>query len=86
MCLQPENNKLNSTGTICYDDGCHLKKYALKREDLTATSKRIASMSIAVDKMHFKGHVVKWCQQHCNPFELEQLKNVSVLQYHYVHS
>ena len=37
--------------TICYD-ACHLKKFAMKREDLTPTS------PLVVDKMHFKGQVV----------------------------
>jgi hypothetical protein len=66
--------------TICYDDGCHLKKYAENpvRANNTPTSSRIASCSIAVDKMHFRGHVDGWCQENCNPYKLKQLENVSI--------
>lgn len=34
-------------------------------------------MPIAVDKMHFKGHVDKWCQENCNPYNMKELENVS---------
>ena len=70
---------LTITDTICYDDGCHLKKYPQnrKRSDLTATAKRMASCSIVIDKMHFKGHIDAWCHKFCNPYELPQLKDVS---------
>jgi hypothetical protein len=69
-----------STGFLCYDDGCHLKKFACnaKRRDSTATSKSISSMNIVVDKLHFRGHVDKWCHEHCNPNDFEDLKSVSV--------
>jgi len=70
---------ITSSGTICYDDGCHLKKYANKRVDLTETAGRMASCAIVVDKMHFKGHTDGWCQKYCNPYELEQLRGVSIL-------
>lgn len=71
------------TGTICYDDGCHLKKFSQnkQRSELTSTAKRIASFSIVVDKMHFKGHTDEWCHQNCNPYELESLKAVSTIYY-----
>ena len=47
---------------ICYDDGCHLKKYAenLCRRDQTATTKILSELHIVVDKMHMAGHVDKW--------------------------
>ena len=67
-----------SIDTICYDEGCHLKKYAQnKRAELTETAKRIATCSIVVDKMHFRGHTDAWCHKNCNPYELEQLRNVN---------
>ena len=63
--------------TICYDDGCHLKRYAQnQRAELTETAKRIATCSIVIDKMHFKGHSDAWCLHNCNPYELEQLRKV----------
>ena len=68
-----------SSDTICYDNGCHLKKYACKRADLTETSKKIASYNIVIDKMHFKGHTDEWCHANCNPYELEHLHTVSAI-------
>ena len=64
---------------LCYDDGCHLKKYAQnnKRAELTETARRIASSHIVIDKMHFKGHIDSWCHQLCNPYNLEHLRKVS---------
>jgi len=48
---------------ICYDDGCHLRKFAnnASRKDLTSATKKIANIQILVDKMHIKGHVDPWC-------------------------
>ena len=45
---------------------------------MTQTSERIASYKIVVDKMHFNGHVDKWCQENCNPYQLEELNEVSL--------
>lgn len=67
-------------GVICYDDGCHLKRYAAKRADLTEISARINCCQIVVDKMHFMGHTDKWCFEHCNPNQLQELENVNVKQ------
>ena len=63
-----------------YDDGCHLKKFATNpvRSTLTNTAKRIGSMEIVVDKMHFRGHVDDWCKCNCNPNDFDELKIVSV--------
>ena len=64
--------------TVCYDDGCHLSKYAKNKwAKLTETAGKIATFHIVVDKMHFKGHIDTWCKQQCNPYELDQLQNVS---------
>ena len=70
------SNFYTAADTICYDDGCHLKKFADKRANLTNTAGKIASCAIAIDKMHFKGHVDEWCKQNCNPYKLEQLNKV----------
>ena len=63
---------------ICYDDGCHLKRYADKqqRRDLTATSKLLHNMSIVVDKMHMTGHTDAWCKDNCDPKLYPDLKEV----------
>ena len=46
-----------TTEFVCYDDGCHLKKYSQNpsRSSATETTKLLASLSIVVDKMHMKG-------------------------------
>lgn len=74
-------NFLFSIDVICYDDACHLKKYATnpKRCDLTQTSKRLKNMEIVVDKFHFKNHVDTWCKRNCNPYKCSKLDNVSNL-------
>ena len=66
-------------GTICYD-GCHLRRYASNtaRCDLTATARRLASLNIVVDRMHFKGHTDPWCHEHCDPNKLKELEKVSI--------
>ena len=69
---------LMKLGVICYDDGCHLKKYVERRTDVTETSKRLALCNIVVDKMHFRGHIDKWCQENCNPYQLQELKCVGI--------
>jgi len=70
---------LYCTGTICYDDACHLMKYAKnkKRATLTPTSKRLSTMAFVVDCMHFKGHTDGWCRDNCNPDKAESMKSVS---------
>ena len=67
-------------GFIVYDDGCHLTKFAINpvRSMLTDTSKKIKDMNTVVDKMHFKGHVDRWCWQHCNPRDFDELDEVCI--------
>lgn len=62
--------------TICYDDACHLKRFAEnpKRSELTEVAKLIASRNIVCDKFHFRNHVDKWCQKNCNPYECSDLE------------
>jgi hypothetical protein len=33
----------------------------------------MASQNIVMDRMHFKGHTDKWCREHCNPDDIEEL-------------
>lgn len=56
-------------GVICYDDACHLKKFAHNpvRSTQTALAARITGMQILCDRFHFKNHVDGWCRRHCNP-------------------
>ena len=66
------------TEFICYDDGCHLRKYAhnSRRKDLTETTKRLAEIEIVVDKMHMSGHTDKWCKTYCDPNKFAKLEDV----------
>ena len=66
---------------ICYDDGCHLRKYARndKRKNLTQVSKQLADTEIVVDKLHMKGHIDTWCHRNCDPNNFPELNNVSIL-------
>ena len=63
---------------LCYD-GCHLRKYATNanRSQLTETTKQLANLNIVIDKLHFSGHVDRWCQEHCNPHNISDLENVN---------
>ena len=51
-------NVVKNIGYICYDDGCHLRRFAQQphRKNVTATSQKLASLEIVVDKMHIAGH------------------------------
>jgi hypothetical protein len=66
------------TEFICYDDGCHLRKYARNdsRRAVTQVTKRLADIEIVVDKLHMKGHTDKWCQRNCDPTLFNELKQV----------
>ena len=64
---------------ICYDDGCHLKRFSSSRAGITVTSKIINECEIVVDKMHFAGHTDSWCHDNCNPYKLEKLNNVRLV-------
>ena len=56
-----------------------LKKYACNpsRKNTTTTSSRLASLTIAVDKLHFRGHADPWCHQNCDPYKFDELKEVN---------
>ena len=63
---------------ICYDDACHLRKFATNpvRSDLTEQTKQLASVEMVVDKMHMKGHTDPWCKEHCDPAKFQALQTV----------
>ena len=60
---------VNLQHIICYDHGCHLRKYCRNsaQQSLTTESKRLASIEKVIDKMHMRGHIDTWCKEHCNP-------------------
>ena len=68
------------TVCLCYDD--LFKKYALHKY-VTTTTNWMSEMKIVVDKLHFRGHVDKWCHGNCNPHDFDALRTVRV--YKHVH-
>ena len=66
-------------GFVCYDDACHLTKFAKNpvRADLTPQAKQLASVQMVVDKMHMKGHVDKWCKENCDAKSFPDLDKVN---------
>ncbi|CAB3984460.1 Hypothetical predicted protein [Paramuricea clavata] len=74
-----QEDNMSTVRTICYDDACHLLRYAQnpKRLNLTDTSKRIGGTTIVVDKFHFRNHVDEWCKKHCNPYKCTDLDEVN---------
>ena len=64
---------------ICYDDGCHLRKFARhsSKQDVTPTAQKLASVEIVIDKMHMAGHVDKCCLENCDPHLFSDLDRVS---------
>ena len=72
---------------ICYDDGCHLQKYARNpcRSEMTATSKIMSHVNIVVDKMNMAGHVDAWCKKICVPHLFPALKKVEDDKLKYIH-
>ena len=69
----------NSIGYICYNDACHLQKYAQNpcRSHLTKTADAISNLKFVIDRMHMKGHTDTWCKRSCDPKLFPQLNNVS---------
>lgn len=71
-----ENTICLCAGVICYDDACHLKKFAQNpvRSDLTEIAKRLKGMKMVCDKFHFRNHVDSWCKVNCNPYSTTDLE------------
>ena len=74
------------TEYVCYDDGCHLRKFArnCSRCDVSAESKILAKQHIVVDKMHMRGHIDQWCKLNCDPANYPFLDDVSTSFYAYL--
>ena len=72
-------NDVKNIGYVCYDDGCHLRRFAQQphRKDVTSTSQKLASLEIVVDKMHIAGHKDPWCLQNCDSRNIPDLKEVN---------
>ena len=70
-----------NVGFVCYDDGCHLRKFSRNpvRSSLTTTAVKIAELEIVIDRMHFKGHIDSWCKQTCNPDNFSELIEVRAI-------
>lgn len=74
-----EKPQFDQTSVICYDDACHLKRFAQNpiRCSKTDIASRICEMEILCDRFHFKNHVDGWCRTYCNPLKSETLKGVN---------
>ena len=70
---------------LCYDYGCHLKKYAINpcRKDV-ANSYSYCIVNIVVDKLHMKGHTDSWCKKNCDAKSYRELDNVRACYIAYV--
>ena len=69
---------------ICYDDACHLKKYAQNPKRHTSeVSKKLSNLTMSVDRFHFGNHKDRWCKTNCNPYGNVHLQNVST--YFFLH-
>ena len=49
------------------------------RKDLTLRTKQLASVEMAVDKIHMKGHTDPLCRAKCDSGNFKQLNKVHVL-------
>jgi hypothetical protein len=65
---------------ICYDDGCHLRKFTQHstRKNVTATAQKLSETEIVIDKLHMAGHTDKWCKENCDPHHFQALDKVCV--------
>ena len=69
---------VHSVEFICYDDGCHLRKFSQNpvRSTLTDITVHIAKMEIVLDRFHFPNHTDDWCKKTCNPYNFMELDEV----------
>ena len=74
----PEEGR-HSLKNILYDDACHLKKFAEKKEraELNTFTKLLADIPKHVDNFHFKNHLDPWCHKMCNPKDARSLDGVN---------
>ena len=61
---------------FAYDDACHLKRF-VNKETSTEVGKLFASLTMVVDKLHFKNHVDRWCKQNVNPHKVKEFDNLN---------
>ena len=61
---------------LCYDDACHLKRYAQNpvRKDASDIARKMATMDMVCDRFHFANHTDKWCKKNCNPYKTANLE------------
>lgn len=62
---------------IVYDDACHLKKFAMKRNAMSEVSMYLSKADIFCDRLHFQNHIDSWCRKNCNPDDCNKLKHVN---------
>ena len=77
--LHTGKDMLTNLQTIFYDDACHLKPYAQKKERMEASeaAKHLGELEMCVDFFHIKNHVDKYCHENLNPYTKDHLKNIN---------
>ena len=43
---------------------------------MSRAATKLAAINIVFDKLHFAGHVDAWCHANCDPYNVEELKEV----------
>ena len=61
---------------LCYDDACHLKRYAQNpvRKDARYIARKMATMDMVCDRFHFVNHTDKWYKKNCTPYKTANLE------------
>ena len=61
---------------LCYDDACHLKRYAQNpvRKDARYIARKMATMDMVCDRFHFVNHTDKWYKKNGNPYKTANLE------------
>ena len=72
---------LSCAGVVCYDDACHLKKYAQNPicNELTEVAKRLNNITMVCDRFHFRNHVDSWCKKKLQPSHMQWARGKSHL-------
>ena len=64
---------------IIYDDACHLCLYSTNKKiaNKTDTTKFFSELKFVIDRFHFRNHIDPWCQENCDPDEVDELKDTN---------
>jgi hypothetical protein len=67
---------------LAYDDGCHLRRFAELRKEVSAIAMKfwiMVGFRIVIDRFHWKNHVKGhlYCQEHCNPSDNKDIEGAN---------